>query len=48
VYTMKDVLGHADIKTTLAIYTELRRKHEAKNVKKFSRSMARKTKKAAG
>ena len=47
VYTMKDVLGHADIKTTLAIYTDLRKQHETKNVGKFSRSMTKK-KKAAG
>ena len=35
VYTMRDVLGHADITTTLRIYTDLRKKYEAKNVRKF-------------
>lgn len=43
VYTMKDVLGHADITTTLKIYTDLRKKYAAKNVRKFSRSMTKKT-----
>lgn len=41
VYTAQAILGHADVTTTLAIYTELRRKHEQKNVKKFSRSLSK-------
>lgn len=41
VYTAKEILGHADIKTTLAIYTDLRRKHEAKNVRKFSAKLSK-------
>ena len=47
VYTMKEVLGHANIQTTLEIYTDLRKGHEKKNVGKFSRSM-RKLQAAAG
>lgn len=42
VYTMRDVLGHANINTTLEIYTELRKKYEDKKVGKFARSMAKK------
>ena len=48
VYTAQHILGHANVTTTLAIYTELRKKHQAKNVGKFSRSITRKKKKAAG
>ena len=40
VYTAQHILGHANVTTTLAIYTELRKKHEAKNVDKFSVSLA--------
>lgn len=38
-YTAQHVLGHANVSTTLEIYTELRKDHERKNVGKFSRSM---------
>ena len=41
VYTAQHILGHANVTTTLAIYTELRKKHEAKNVQKFSRYITR-------
>lgn len=41
VYVAQHILGHASIKTTMEIYTELRRKHEQKNVGRFSRSMAK-------
>lgn len=50
VYTAQHILGHANVTTTLAIYTDLRKKHETKNVRKFSRklsAMLSKTKKAA-
>lgn len=40
VYTAQHILGHANVTTTLAIYTELRKKHETKNVDKFSASLA--------
>ncbi len=41
VYTAQHILGHANVSTTLEIYTDLRRSHERKNVGKFSRSMAK-------
>ena len=41
VYTAKAILGHANIETTMAIYTELRAKHQQKNVKKFSKSLSK-------
>lgn len=41
VYTAQHILGHANVTTTLEIYTELRKKHERKNVGKFSRSLSR-------
>ena len=41
VYVAQHILGHASIKTTMEIYTELRQKHEKKNVVKFSRSMSK-------
>ena len=47
VYTAQHILGHSNVTTTLAIYTDLRKKHEAKNVTKFSKKMAQKTKRAA-
>lgn len=50
VYTAQHILGHASVTTTLAIYTELRKKHERKNVDKFSAELSRmlsKSKKAA-
>lgn len=39
VYTAQHILGHANVSTTLEIYTDLRKNHERKNVGKFSRSM---------
>ncbi len=41
VYTAQHILGHANVSTTLEIYTDLRRTHERKNVGKFARSMAK-------
>ena len=41
VYTAQHILGHANVTTTLEIYTELRKKHETKNVKKFSRKLSK-------
>lgn len=46
VYTAQHILGHANVTTTLAIYTDLRKKHEAKNVKKFSRVLSKKLSKS--
>ena len=39
VYTAQHILGHANVTTTLEIYTDLRKDHERKNVGKFARSM---------
>lgn len=41
-YTAKAILGHANIQTTLEIYTDLREEHEKKNVGKFSSKMSEK------
>lgn len=41
VYTAQHILGHANVTTTLAIYTDLRKKHEVKNVQRFSRSLSK-------
>lgn len=41
VYTAQHILGHANVTTTLDIYTELRKQHARKNVGKFERSMAK-------
>lgn len=40
-YTAQHILGHANVSTTLEIYTDLRKGHERKNVGKFARSMAK-------
>lgn len=40
-YTAQHILGHANVSTTLEIYTDLRKKHEVKNVGKFARSMSK-------
>ena len=40
VYTAQHILGHANVTTTLEIYTDLRKKLEAKNVGKFSRKLS--------
>ena len=39
VYVAQHILGHANVTTTLEIYTDLRKGHERKRVKKFERSM---------
>lgn len=36
IYTAQHILGHANVTTTLNIYTELRQNHEKKNIDKFS------------
>ena len=41
VYTAQHILGHANVKTTMEIYTELRENHKEKNVGKFSKSMSK-------
>lgn len=38
-YTAQHILGHANVSTTLEIYTDLRKSHERKNVGKFERAM---------
>ena len=40
VYTAQHILGHAQVSTTMAIYTELREKQKQKNIEKFGDSMA--------
>lgn len=40
VYTAQHILGHAQVNTTMAIYTELREKQKQKGIKRFGRSMA--------
>jgi len=41
VYTAQHILGHANVSTTMEIYTELRKKQERKGMDKFSRAMSR-------
>lgn len=41
VYTAQHILGHANVSTTMEIYTELREKQRKKQVSRFSRSMAK-------
>lgn len=41
VYTAQHILGHADISTTMRIYTELRQKQKAKSVDKFGKQMSK-------
>lgn len=41
VYTAKDILGHANVTTTMEIYTELRDAQAKKSVRKFSQSMSK-------
>lgn len=38
-YTSKNILGHADVKTTLSIYTELRDKQKQKSTDAFNREL---------
>lgn len=40
VYTAQHILGHAQVSTTMTIYTELREKQKQKNIDKFGASMA--------
>lgn len=42
VYTAQHILGHAQVTTTMSIYTELREKQRKRNIGKFSRAMSRK------
>lgn len=48
VYTAQQILGHAQVTTTMAIYTDLREKHKEKNVDKFSKSIAKQIAKSTG
>lgn len=41
VYTAQHILGHANVSTTMEIYTELRQKQQKKGITKFSRRMAK-------
>lgn len=41
VYTAQRILGHANVKTTMEIYTELREKQQRKSVSKFNRSVSK-------
>lgn len=40
-YTAQHILGHANVATTLEIYTDLRKDHERKNLGLFAESMAK-------
>lgn len=42
VYTAQHILGHANIQTTMAIYTELRQKQKQKGIDKFGRALSKK------
>lgn len=46
-YTAQHILGHANVTTTLEIYTDLRKAHERKNVGLFSEAMKKLHEKAA-
>lgn len=41
ILTAQSILGHANVETTIAIYTELRKKQKNKNVSKFSRVLSK-------
>ena len=41
VYTAQHILGHANVSTTMEIYTELRQKQKKKEVSRFSREMSK-------
>lgn len=41
VYTAQAILGHANVQTTMAIYTELREKQKKKSVKRFDKSLSK-------
>ena len=41
VYTAQHILGHANVTTTMEIYTELREKQKKKQVSRFSRQMSK-------
>lgn len=45
VYSAQHILGHANVTTTLNIYTDLRKTHERKNIKRFSGKMKKLQKK---
>lgn len=47
-YTAQAILGHAQVTTTMAIYTELREKHKEANVEKYAEAIATKIAKTAG
>lgn len=39
VYTMKEVFGHADIQTTMAVYTELQNRKKNESIKAYDDAM---------
>ena len=41
VYTAQHILGHANVSTTMEIYTELRNKQKKKEISRFSREMSK-------
>ena len=47
VYTAQHILGHANVSTTMEIYTELREEKEKRNINKFSNKMSKRMSKAA-
>ena len=47
VYTAQKILGHANVSTTMEIYTELREKKEKQSVKKFGNLMSKLVSKTA-
>ena len=46
VYTAQHILGHANVSTTMEIYTELREEKEKRNINKFSSKMSRRMSKS--
>ena len=41
VYTAQQILGHSNVRTTLEIYTDLRKKQAQKSVRKFDRTLSK-------
>lgn len=46
VYTAQRILGHANVSTTMEIYTELREKQQAKSIKQFNKGMSKRMSKS--
>ncbi len=47
VYTAQHILGHANVSTTMEIYTELREEKEKRNISKFANKMSKRMSKTA-